>query len=226
MANASGGDVPPLVKASVVSFGFVFLHPFMDGNGRLSRLLAHHSLNLQQVLPSVGGNSAILPLSVAMKRHEADYLAALEAFSKPARSQWDVIWIGDSQFAFGFRSSPCIYAWWDGTAAAEFITRCAEEALARSLVEESRFLQAWDRAFARIDREFDLPNRTIQLLIQWIRQNNGRLANRRRGSDELRLLQPGQLERIEAIVVDSFFRDGPPTLAQRNPDVSDAQRGK
>ena len=53
MANASGGDVPPLVKAAVVSFGFVFLHPFMDGNGRLSRLLAHHSLNLQQVLPSV-----------------------------------------------------------------------------------------------------------------------------------------------------------------------------
>ena len=39
MANSTEGDVPPLVRAALVSFGFVFLHPFMDGNGRLSRLL-------------------------------------------------------------------------------------------------------------------------------------------------------------------------------------------
>ena len=28
----------------MVSFGFVFIHPFMDGNGRLSRWLFHYSL--------------------------------------------------------------------------------------------------------------------------------------------------------------------------------------
>ena len=205
MANAAGGDVPPLVKAAVVSFGFVFLHPFMDGNGRLSRLLSHHSLNQQQVLPTVGGNPAILPLSVAMKRHEADYLAALEAFSKPARQLWDVTWLGGSQFAFDFRSTPQIYAHWDGSAAAAYITRCAEEALTQSLVQETAFLAAWDQVFASIDRDFDLPNRTIQLLIQWIRQNDGHLPNRRRNAPELQLLQPGQLERIEAIVRDGFF---------------------
>ena len=31
--------LPPLIKATLVSFGFVFIHPFTDGNGRLhSRL--------------------------------------------------------------------------------------------------------------------------------------------------------------------------------------------
>ncbi len=204
MANTPGGDVPPVVKAALVSFGFVFVHPFMDGNGRLSRLLAHHSLSFQGALPLVGGNLAILPLSVAMKRQEAEYLAALEAFSKPARQLWDVTYLADNEFAFDFRSSPQIYAHWEGQGAAEFVTRCAEQALEQSLVNETAFLQAYDHAYDLIDRTFDLPNRTINLLIQWIRQNSGRLPQRRRNADELVLLKPEQLERIEAIVVESF----------------------
>jgi hypothetical protein len=208
MANSLEGDVPPLVRAAVVSFGFVFLHPFMDGNGRLSRLLAHHSLNVHGVLPMVGGNPAILPLSVAMKRHEAQYLEALESFSRPARALWDVLAISDMDFVFDFRSSLQVYAHWDGSAVAGFVTRCAEQALADSLIDESAYIQAYDQAFERIDTEFDLPNRSINLLIQWIRQNQGRMPQRRRNAAELALLQPGQIERIEAIVADSFGLGG------------------
>jgi Fic family protein len=212
LANSSKGDapegnVPPLVKAALVSFGFVFVHPFMDGNGRLSRLLAHHSLSLQGALPMVNGNPAILPLSVAMKRHEADYLAALESFSRPARQLWDVTYIADNEFAFDFRSSPKVYAHWSGEAAADFMTRCAEQALEQSLVDETAFLQAYDKAYAQIDKEFDLPNRTINLLIQWIHQNNDRMPERRRNAAELLLLKPEQIGRIEAIVASCFSRD-------------------
>lgn len=206
MANTPGGDVPPLVKAALLSFGFVFIHPFMDGNGRVSRLLAHHSLNFQQALPDVGGNPAILPLSVAMKRHERDYLCALETFGKPARQLWDVSYIAENQFAFDFRSSPLVYAHWNGETVAEFVTRCAELALEQSLVEETEFLHAYDRAYERIDREFDLPNRTINLLIQWIRQNGLRMPERRRNADEAMPLNAAQIQRIEAIVADCFGR--------------------
>ncbi|MEP7281978.1 MAG: Fic family protein [Rubrivivax sp.] len=207
MANSTDGDVPPLVKAALVSFGFVFVHPFMDGNGRLSRLLAHQCLNFGGALPTVGDNPAILPLSVAMKRNEKDYLAALEAFSKPARALWDVSFIADNEFRFDFRSSPMVYAHWDGDAAAAFVTTCAEAALAQSLIDETVFIEAYDKALERIDHEFDLPNRTINLLIQWIRQNNGRMPERRRNAPELSLLNPEQIARIEAIVAEGFFRD-------------------
>lgn len=208
MANAREGDVPPLVKAALVSFGFVFVHPFMDGNGRLSRLLAHHSLSFHEALPTVNGNPAILPLSVAMKRHEANYLAALESFSRPARQLWDVTYVADNEFIFDFRSSPLVYAHWNGEAAADFVTRCAEQALEQSLIDETAFLLAYDRAYEQIDREFDLSNRTINLLIQWIRQNHDRLPVRRRNAPELLLLKPPQIERIEAIVAECFRRDG------------------
>lgn len=204
MANSREGDVPPFVRAALVSFGFVFLHPFLDGNGRLSRLLAHHSLNLQEVLPVIGEQPTLLPLSVAMKRHEKGYLAALEAFSRPARQLWDVTCVADNEFLFDFRSTPQAYAHWNGEAAARFITDCAEQALAQSLIEETQFIHAYDQAYERIDREFDLPNRTINLLIQWIRQNGGRMPERRRTAAELALVPPERIERIEAIVAECF----------------------
>lgn len=204
MANSTEGDVPPLVRAALVSFGFVFLHPFMDGNGRLSRLLAHHSLNLQQALPLVNGQATLLPLSVAMKRHESDYLATLEAFSRPARQMWDVTFLADNDFCFDFKSTPHIYAHWHGEAAARFVTTCAEQALAQSLIEETQFIQAYDRAFERIDRAFNLPNRTINLLIQWIRRNGGQMPARRRNAPELVGLQPEQIDHIAALVAECF----------------------
>ena len=130
MANAQD-DVPPLVKSALVSFGFVFIHPFMDGNGRISRLLAHHTLHLKGVLPDINGSPAILPLSVAMKKNEKKYLNTLEAFSLQARKLWSVMHLSDNDFVFDFKSSPLIYAHWSGQKAAEFVTTCAAEALHR-----------------------------------------------------------------------------------------------
>ncbi|WHZ12930.1 MAG: Filamentation induced by cAMP protein Fic [Burkholderiaceae bacterium] len=203
MANARD-DTPPLIKAALVSFGFVFIHPFIDGNGRLSRLLAHHSLNYNDALPTINGNPAILPLSVAMKKNESGYLATLEAFSKPARDLWDVTYIDGNEFAFDFKSSAMTYAHWAGQHAAAFVTACARSALRQSLIDEAAFIHAYDQAFERIDREFDLPDRTINLLIQWIQQNNGRMPERRKNATEIILLTPEMIDRIEAIVAGCF----------------------
>jgi Fic family protein len=38
-ANDAPRVMDPLIAASVASFGFVFIHPFLDGNGRLSRFI-------------------------------------------------------------------------------------------------------------------------------------------------------------------------------------------
>ena len=38
------GDVPAVVHAAAIAYGFVFLHPFQDGNGRIHRFLIHNIL--------------------------------------------------------------------------------------------------------------------------------------------------------------------------------------
>jgi hypothetical protein len=207
MANAQD-DVPALIKAALVSFGFVYIHPFMDGNGRLSRLLAHHCLNLKGVLPDVNGNPAILPLSVAMKKNEKQYLEALESFSKPARALWSVISISDSDFTFQFKSTPLAYAHWSGQQAARFVIDCAKTALEQSLVEETAFLHAYDKAFQLIDKNCDLPDRSINLLIQWIKHNHGKMPERRKNAPEIASLKAEQLAGIERIVATAFGLSG------------------
>jgi Fic family protein len=79
LAGSAPKAIDPVVAASIISFGFVFIHPFMDGNGRLSRFLFHHALCQSGMLEK----GLVLPVSIAMKRHEADYLTALRAFSRP-----------------------------------------------------------------------------------------------------------------------------------------------
>lgn len=203
MANAED-EVPALVKAALVSFGFVYIHPFIDGNGRLSRLLAHHCLNLKGVLPDVNGHPAILPLSIAMRKNERQYLETLESFSKPARALWDVIAISDSDFTFDFRSTPLIYAHWAGQQAATFVMDCAKTALEQSLVEETAFLLSYDKAFDLINKTYELPDRSINLLIQWIRQNHGKMPERRKNAQELVSLKGEQLADIERIIAAAF----------------------
>jgi hypothetical protein len=45
------GNVSPVIHAAAIADGFVFLHPFEDGNGRIHRFLIHNILSLQGVVP-------------------------------------------------------------------------------------------------------------------------------------------------------------------------------
>ena len=42
--RALAAPLDPVVAAAALSFGFVYIHPFEDGNGRLHRWLIHHVL--------------------------------------------------------------------------------------------------------------------------------------------------------------------------------------
>lgn len=67
---------------------------------------------------------------------------------------------------------------------------------------------SYDHAFRKIDASWDLLNKTINLLIQWIHQNRLRMPERRKNAPELALLQPGQLRAIELIVAEAFMKNG------------------
>ncbi len=71
--------VNPIVRAAAIAFGFVFIHPFEDGNGRIHRFLIHDFLSRDNFLPT----GMIIPVSAHMVNNIKLYDDSLEANSKP-----------------------------------------------------------------------------------------------------------------------------------------------
>jgi hypothetical protein len=168
--------VDPIVAAAVIAFGFVFIHPFMDGNGRLSRFLFHHALCQSGQLEK----GLLLPVSVAMKRHEADYLTTLQQYSRQVRERWGVRWIDEGQYDFTFHGTSAIYRYWDATPCVEFGYRMAEQALEIELRQETEFIARYDRIARAVNAAFDVRGSELAALIRCCLDNGGLLSKNRR----------------------------------------------
>lgn len=175
-ANTIPTQIHPVVAASLISFGFVFAHPFMDGNGRLSRFLFHHALCRSGEIE----NGLVLPISSAMKRHESDYLTALQSFSLQARKSWDVQWMDEDNYAFEFKSTDAIYRYWDATSCVEFGLRMAEESLNVDVMHEVNYLRQFDHLYQKVNDSFDIRNNDLNILVRSCLENNGHLSKNRR----------------------------------------------
>lgn len=168
-ANSLPTKIEPLVAAAVLSFGFVYLHPFMDGNGRLSRFLIHRVLFSSNQFTK----GQFLPVSVAMKKHEEQYLAALSEFSSLARKSWTVLYTGlEQEYECVFKGTDSIYRYWNATKQTEFLLEMAEEALTVHLQEEVAYLEKFDLLDRAINDKFDLPQNLKFQLINAFLENN------------------------------------------------------
>lgn len=69
-----GGGLPPLVQVGLAHAQFETIHPFLDGNGRIGRLLIAFLLTEKRLLAK-----PVLYLSYYFKRHRAEYYERLQA---------------------------------------------------------------------------------------------------------------------------------------------------
>lgn len=175
-ANEAPTQVDPLVAAGIISFGFVFLHPFMDGNGRLSRFLIHQALCRAGALE----NGLLLPVSVAMKNAEALYLEILQTFSRPARDFWDVQWIDTDTITLDFKGSDALYRYWDATPCVLFTLQMAKHALEVDLREETAFLECFDAVYKAADERFDVRGSELSKLVMMCLSSDGVISKNRR----------------------------------------------
>src|SRR5690606_21897 len=72
-------EMDPVLVAAEIAFGFVFIHPFVDGNGRLHRYIIHHILAKMNYTQQ----GVIFPVSASILAHVKDYGAILEQYSHP-----------------------------------------------------------------------------------------------------------------------------------------------
>ena len=170
-------DVHAVVHATTVAYGFVFLHPFEDGNGRIHRFLIHNILARGGFTPE----GLMFPVSAAMLRNPGEYDASLEAFSGPLMPL--VEYELDEEGHMTVTNDTTVwYRFIDMTAQAEALFTFIEKTIETDLGEELSFLANYDRTKAAVQAIVDMPDREIDLFIRFCLQNNGRLSGRKRVS--------------------------------------------
>ena len=81
--HSSSPDMPILIKAGLVHVQFETIHPFLDGNGRLGRLLVTFLLCAEHAI-----RAPILYLSLYLKKHRTAYYELLERVR--TKGEWEV----------------------------------------------------------------------------------------------------------------------------------------
>ena len=169
----------PLLRGAIVSFGFVFVHPFEDGNGRIHRYLLHDGLARAGVVPP----RTILPVSAVIKHRMNEYFATLDRFSAPLVEAASYGF--DDQQVLALENGYALADWWrfpDLTDQVEFFGRVLEETISESLPRELMTLQSHDQARVAIQNIVDMPDRKLdELLLLLMHSSNGRAAHQPAG---------------------------------------------
>ena len=192
----------PVVVAAALSFGFVYIHPFEDGNGRLHRWMIHYVLARGGYSPP----NLVFPVSVAMLRRITDYREVLVSYAREVLPLVD--WRTTRRHNIEvLNDTGDYYRFFDATAHAEYLYKCVGEVVTRDLPQEVAYLEGYDEFSRRVQEETaDMPEKTINLLAQFLRQTSGRLSKRAR-TREFRRLSPDEVERVEELYWRCFARE-------------------
>lgn len=195
----AGLRLDPVVGAACAAFGFVFVHPFWDGNGRLHRFLIHHLLRQAGFTPK----GVVLPISARMLSRIDRYSELLKAYSRPRTELLNYRLDADSGTIMVTSPQPhWLYAYFDATQLCEFLLECVKETVEVDLASEVRYLRSHDAAVRELEAWLDLPQSRLNTLIDVIVQNHGALAKGKRKLVEM--LSDAEVARIEEVVSRHF----------------------
>ena len=188
----------PVLQAAATAFGFIYVHPFQDGNGRVHRCLIHHVLTERGYSPP----GMVFPVSSVMLDRIDEYRRALQAHSMPLMDY--IEWRPNAEHNVEVLNETAdLYRYFDCTEQAEFLYACVQRTIEHDLPREIDYLRRHDEAMARIMEVVDMPDRLAQNLILFIRQNNNRLSKRKRERD-FSALSDDEILALETIIQHTF----------------------
>lgn len=193
----------PVLIATAIAFGFVFIHPFVDGNGRLHRYIIHHLLAQTKFSPE----QMIFPVSAAILEKIGDYRSVLERYSHSILPfiEWEPT--ADHNVEVKNETTD-YYRYFDATRQAEFLFDCVAHTIYRTIPDEIKYLERYDAFKGWLDDHIPMPDKMVSLLVVFLSQNEGRLS-RRALDNEFADLQHEEVELIESKYREIFDRTEP-----------------
>jgi Fic family protein len=181
----------PVLTAAIIAFGFVFIHPFEDGNGRIHRYLIHHLLSSMKFTPQ----GIIFPVSAAILDKIDEYRKVLESYSHPLLEFIEWRKTPDNNVEV-LNDTADYYRYFDATDQAEFLFDCVDYTINKIIPDEVNYLQNYDTMKSWLDDHFQMPDNMVALLIRFLDLNNGALS-KRSGEKEFIGLTDREVKEIE-----------------------------
>jgi Fic family protein len=197
----SNNEIDAVISATIIAFGFVFIHPFEDGNGRIHRYLIHHILAEKQF----SQQGIIFPISASILDHIDDYRKTLEVFSEPLLDfiEWEET---KDHNVNVLNDTIDYYRYYDATKQAEFLYDCVSDTINNIIPDEVSYLIKYDEFKKYLDNEFEMPDRMVALLTRFLEQSKGLLSKRAR-EKEFSILSNKEILKIEEEFKKIFFEN-------------------
>ncbi|SHJ29775.1 Fic family protein [Tangfeifania diversioriginum] len=188
----------PVLTATSIAFGFVFIHPFSDGNGRIHRFLIHHILAKMGLVQQ----GVIFPVSASILDKIDEYRIILESYSHPVMEliEWETT---PEHNVKVLNETINFYRYFDATKQAEFLFDCVFDTINRIIPEEVDYILKYDEFKRFIDDQFEMPDKLVATLVRFLEQNNGQLSNRAR-TKEFAKLKDKEVNEIEKVFREVF----------------------
>lgn len=203
-----------VMRSAVAAFGFVYIHPLADGNGRVHRFLINDILRRDGVVP----DPMILPISSLITSVQAErraYDRILDVVSRPLMSalagQYEFAPIHQS-WPDGIRSNFVCHGddvarptwrYLDLTRHVIYLSDVLERTIREDMREESRYFRNHAQARAAIKDVVEMPDAQIDRIIRSVQANRGQLTHAL--SKEIPLLsEPGVWDDIARAIEAAF----------------------
>ena len=177
-----------VMRSAVLAFGFVYIHPLADGNGRVHRFLVNDVLRRDGVVKE----PMILPVSSLITSDSAErraYDRILDTISRPLMGAL----AGTYEFAAvqttypdGIRSNFVfnaeakarpVWRYLDLTRHVIYLADVLVRTIREDMREESRYMQRHAQARAAIKDIVEMPDMQIDRIIRSLDANQGKLSN-------------------------------------------------
>lgn len=184
------GNGNPIIRAAVVSFGFVFIHPLADGNGRISRFLINDTLRRDLAVPA----PLLLPVSSTINKNAASRIAydkILEAYSRPlmAKTFSDIQFTSRTTYPdgvvsdFGFSGNDTLRPAWrypDLTEQSEYLFHVVHETIEYEMRHQIQSHCAYVEAREKVKDFLEGPDEHLDRIIRSIERDAGQVSNKLR----------------------------------------------
>lgn len=177
----------PLLRAAVAAFGFVYIHPMADGNGRVHRFLVNDLLRRDGAVP----DPLIIPISSVITADHGErraYDRILEEVSRPLMQA-----LSDN-YSFGanvtytdgissnlhlYDTSRAVPLWRmpDLSAHVVYLAQIVGRTIREEMRQESKYLRSHFQARAAIKDVVEMPDAQIDRVIRSLEVNQGKLTN-------------------------------------------------